>query len=363
MRNKTFARFIEFAEKFDMILFILGLIVAGLLLVGIANGYCASVTDDGKGNKGYILINNGKGQGHQGSWTDITTIPELKGAKGDKGEQGIAGLNGNNGKDGINGLNGKDGQQGTQGFKGDKGDKGDNGKDVDPTIVTNLQNGINTEKNDRQLADNLLQDNINIEQFDRILMSNNLQTNINAIDINSKGRDTILQNNIDTEVNTRSSADDSLQSNINNIDDKHTVWNTKQDTNISNINNVNDRQDKSINNLNSKVDNLDNRVNKLERTQYVLETSFRILDTKRITLRPFFRQNFTRNKVDVVGLKIDVKLGKSYEEKLIEKVNIRLDELGKAIGNAPIIERVVDNKGNVKSISIIGNGLKVNGEF
>jgi len=108
---------------------------------------------------------------------------------------------------------------------------------------------------------------------------------------------------------------------------------------------------------------LDSRVSKLEETQYVLETSFRIVDTKRITLRPFFRQNFTRNKVDIIGLKVDVKLGQSYEEKLISKINSRLDVIEKTIGNAPIIEKVVDSRGNVKSISIVGNGFNVKGDF
>jgi len=120
---------------------------------------------------------------------------------------------------------------------------------------------------------------------------------------------------------------------------------------------------KEVKRLDSRIDDVSNRLSKLERTQFVLETSFRIVDTKRVTLRPFFRQNFTRNKIDVVGLKIDIKLGRSYEEKLIEKVNRRLDLLEKTIGNAPIIEKVIDTKGNIKSITISANGLNVRGKF
>lgn len=268
MRNKTFAKFVEFADKFDNIIFIISLILVGILLFGIANGYCATVTDDAKGNKGYILINNGKGQGHQGTWTDIKTMPELKGEKGDKGDKGDVGIDGYTPIKDIDYFDGKDGLNGID------------GKDVDPITVSNLKK-----------ADIQLDDKISV-------------TNLSAKD-NSK----------------------------------------------------------KIQDHENRINDLDNRINKLEQTQYVLETSFRILDTKRITLRPFFRQNFTKNKVDVVGLKIDVKLGQSYEEKLISKVNARLDLLEKTIGNAPVIEKVVDNKGNVKSISIIGNGLKVNGGF
>jgi hypothetical protein len=132
---------------------------------------------------------------------------------------------------------------------------------------------------------------------------------------------------------------------------------------VKRLDNKNLEQDNKINDLNTRTDDLDSRVGKLEQTQFVLETSFRILDTKRISIRPFFRENFTRGKIDIVGLKVDIKLGSSYEEKLIKKVNFRLDLLEKIIGNAPVIEKVVDNAGNVKSISIVGNGLNIGGDF
>jgi len=293
-------------KKLDTILTILGIIIASIFLVAIVNGFCATVTDSNNGNAGYILVNDGTA--HKGVWTDPSFLKGVKGDKGDigltgaTGQQGIQGLqgfkgdtgqnglngfnglNGIDGIDGINGIDGAKGEQGLQGLQGIIGLNGADGKDVDPLIVTNLQN-----------------------------------------------TDTLIQNNVNTETTQRKN----------------------EDTTLNN----------RINDTNSRIDDVSNRVSKLEETQFVLETSFRILDTKRITLRPFLRQNFTRNKVDVVGLKIDVKLGLSYEEKLISKVNARLDRIEQVIGNAPIIERVVDNKGKVKSISIIGNGLRVNGEF
>jgi hypothetical protein len=190
-------------------------------VVCFADSKIGNVKDNNNGNKGYILINSGQREGNNdiGHWTDIKTIPELKGERGGIGATGQAGID---------------------------------GKDVDPKEVKKLDNSI---------------------------------------------------------------------------------------------------------------DGVNNRVSKLERIQFVLETSFRILDTKRIILRPFFRQNFTRNKIDVAGLKIDIKLCRSYEEKLIEKINNRLDLLEKTIGNTPVIEKVIDKKGNIKSISIIGKGLKVSGKF
>jgi len=293
------------------------LVIIGILLF-TSLGYCANYNVQSnipQNNQGYIFISTGQKQGGTeiGTWTDPTTIPTLKGDKGDQGIQGIAGI----------GIDGKDGYTPVKNidyFDGVNGADGLNGKDVDSTTVTNLQN-----------EDITLQDNINIEQFDRIQMGSNLQDNINIVDTDSQNRNISLQNNLNNETIIRSNKDTQLQNNINTV--------------------------------NSRVDEVSNRVSKLERTQFVLETSFRILDTKRITLRPFFRENLTRNKLDIVGLKVDIKLGQSYEEKLIKKVNARLDLLEKVIGNAPVIEKVIDNKGNVKSISITGNGLKVEGKF
>lgn len=76
--------------------------------------------------------------------------------------------------------------------------------------------------------------------------------------------------------------------------------------------------------LNTKTNNLNNRLNKLEKTQYKIQTNFRIIDTKRISIAPYISHNFTRQKIDEVGIKITVKLCKSYEEKEIEKLQKEL---------------------------------------
>jgi len=213
-------------------------------------------------------------------------------------------------------LQGATGQQGIQGLQG----IGTNGKDVDPTTVINLQN-----------TDTLLQNNINIETDNRIIGDNN------------------LQNNINNEVLTRFNEDTKLSNKVIDVNNKQTEWNN--------------RQDKTLQDHENKITDLNNRMEKLEQTQFVLETSFRILDTRRISIRPFLRQNFSRGKIDIVGLKIDIKLGSSYEEKLIKKVNARLDLIEKIIGNSPIIERTINEKGELKSISISNGKLLVNKEF
>lgn len=310
-------------KKFtDNILFVIGLIAIVLLLLFVTDAYSANVTDSNRGNNGYILVNNGTGQGHQGTWTDPNNLPA------------IVDLN--------KALN----------------------TEIDDRVFGDktLQTNLDTETSKRIDADKGLQENIDTETNKRTDADNNLQNNINTVDTNSKGRDTVLQNNIDTEANTRSSADTSLQSNINNVDSKQTTWNNQQDA--------------SINNLNNAVDNLDNRLGKLEQTQYVAEAEFRVFDSKRLTIKPFIRQNFTRSKLDTVGVRFTIKFGESYEEKEIAKTNARVDNINsrlaaleKRLGQPAYIEKTIikDTKGRTTKTSIhitdVPAVLSVRGEF
>jgi hypothetical protein len=56
-------------------------------------------------------------------------------------------------------------------------------------------------------------------------------------------------------------------------------------------------------------------------------------------------------------------MDKSYEERMIEQTNKRVDALEVKIGNAPVIEKIVDSEGNLKSIQINRNGLQVERKF
>lgn len=313
-------------KRTDAILYILGLILVGILLIGIVNAFAVveggveTVKDNNDGNKGYILINTGTQQGGNdvGHWTDIKDVPELKGDKGDKGDIGDTGLQGLQGIDGQNGLDGFNGAKGDTGDQGNIGDKGDiglqglqgiqgliglqgiAGKDIDPVVVTNLQN-----------TDTLLDNKIN--------------TNVIAIDKESS---------------------------------------------------VNKKQNKTLQDHENRINDLDDRVNKLEKTQYVAEAEFRVYDGKYLTVSPFIRQNFTRSKLDTVGVRFTIKLGKSYEEREIEKTNARLDRtetrlarIEEKIGEPAYIEKTVikDIWGKTKktswSIQPRSNGLEVNGKF
>lgn len=100
---------------------------------------------------------------------------------------------------------------------------------------------------------------------------------------------------------------------IKQVDKKHVNWNVTQDTLLQSHSN--------------KIDEVGNRVNELEKTQYVIEPEVRVLDTRKLEVKPFLRYNFTREKVDVVGIRFTFKIGKSYEEKLIETLEARLKQL------------------------------------
>ena len=267
----------------------LALLVLAFLLVGkvfaCVGDECKSdgnVMYSGEGNQGDIFVynceKNDKSNTDIGSWVDPTTIPSLKGEKGDTGLQGIAG------KDGLNGLNGIDGINGIDGVKGDKGDTGEAGKDVDPKIVTDLQN-----------TDTILQDNINIEQFDRIQLGNNLQNNINS--------------------------------------------------------------------TNNRIDDVSNRVSKLENTQYNIRTEVKFVREKNLEVGIYSKYNTNRNVCAEVGLNIVVPIGESYQDRENKKINTRLDRLEHTTGINAIIEKTLDSKGHLKSITISQGQLEVNGKF
>jgi len=260
------------------------LIILSMILI-TSIGYCASgasVTDNGGGNKGYILINDGTGQGHRGTWTNVKDVPELKGdqgiqgvqgiqgtkgdkgdqgdkgiqgVKGDKGDQGIQGAKGDNGVNGIDGINGTDGKDGAHGLKGDQGDKGNDGLDFDPKEVTRLDNKIDTETTDRK-----------------------------------------------------------------DLDTKQSNWNTKQDNSINNLNNITANHEDRLNNQNS-------RISALEDTQFNIESEVIIKQGRRYKLSAYNKYNFNRNVVGEVGVRVSIALEDSWETKELLKMQDRITQL------------------------------------
>ena len=284
-------------------------IVIGTLLIGsLVFGYhvltfAGGVTDDNNGNQGDILVSTGENHGTNsvGRWTDPSDVTALKGDKGDTGATGPQGPQGNQGIAGPRGFAGPKGDKGDTGLQGIQGKKGDTGS-IGPK-GNDGKEGLNGQDG----IDGL--DGVQGIQGDK----------------GDKG-DQGLQGK---DVDPKTVAD--LQS-------KDTA-------------------------LNNRMDSLENRLNKLEKTQFVAEFQFRIYDSKRLSIAPFFRTNFTRGMIDTVGVRFTIKLGASYEEKLIAKQNKRLDYIESIIRYSPVIEKTVDSKGKTTSLRITSNSLIVDSTF
>lgn len=76
-----------------------------------------------------------------------------------------------------------------------------------------------------------------------------------------------------------------------------------------------------------RMDRLDSRVADMEESQFILGLNLRIKDTQRTTLEAFGDYSTNREKLDRYGFRLTLKMGKSYEEQLIEKLQAQIDEL------------------------------------
>jgi len=142
-------------------------------------------------------------------------------------------------------------------------------------------------------------------------------------------------------------------------------------TNLQNEDNILDKKIIDIGDFNSYVNNRqdnqlqdhENRINALEETQYNVESAVRILDTKKTTLEIYNTYDIRHSREIAIGIRVIYKLGKSYQDRVNEKIETRLSNLEKTLDNSPIITKVVDIKGNTKSVRITENGLKIEGGF
>jgi hypothetical protein len=156
----------------------------------------------------------------------------------------------------------------------------------DVYVKTEEYNRLNSEMQAQRILQESIERN---DDVDRLGIDIN-----NANDAREDG-DNHLQNNIDNESAIRYKNDNDLQNNINNV--------------------------------NSKIDDTNNRVNDLEKTQTVISGEIRIYDGKKITVSSFVDYTTTRQTVERAGVKVVFKIGSSYEERELAKVNARLNKL------------------------------------
>lgn len=82
-----------------------------------------------------------------------------------------------------------------------------------------------------------------------------------------------------------------------------------------------------INATNGNVQALDNRVANLERLKVMPEADIRIYDAKHVSAMVYDAYDATNGRNFAVGIKVMLKLGKSYEETKIEEQQKELDKL------------------------------------
>jgi hypothetical protein len=302
-KEEQMLKLAEFVKKYDKALFILGLAVIVLLLSVFTNAFAGveTVKDNNDGVLGQILVNTGtrNGQSDVGTWTDPSFLKGDKGDTGATGQQGIQGIAGINGTNGIDGINGLNGDPGIQGIQGFNGVDGKNGLDG-----LNGLNGID-----------------GLNGVAGVKGDTGLQgiQGVKGLDVDP------------TTVTNLQTTDNTLQNNINSA--------------------------------NSRIDNVSNRVSKLERTQYVVKTELKFIREKHLEVGVYAEYNAGRNVCSEVGLNIVIPIGDSYLDRENKKINSRLDRLESKVGGMTIIERTIDKKGVVRSISISQGQLAVNGEF
>lgn len=110
----------------------------------------------------------------------------------------------------------------------------------------------------------------------------------------------------------------------------------------------------SINNLNTQVTNvqaqgasnsqqisdLGNQMHKMEQTKIMPELDLRLYDAKRFSISAYDAYDATNGHNFALGAKLQIKIGKSYEEKLLDKQNKQLEAQKEEIRE---LKRLVDN--------------------
>lgn len=86
-----------------------------------------------------------------------------------------------------------------------------------------------------------------------------------------------------------------------------------------------------INTTNKNVSDLQGQVNDMQRLKVMPEASVRFYDDKHLSLAAYDAYDATNGRNFAIGLKIQLKLGKSYEERLVEKQQKEIDLLKAAL--------------------------------
>jgi hypothetical protein len=86
-----------------------------------------------------------------------------------------------------------------------------------------------------------------------------------------------------------------------------------------------------VNTTNQRVDNVEGRVSNLERLKVMPEASVRFYDSKHLSLVAYDAYDATNGRNFAIGVRVQLKLGKSYEERRIEEQEQQIKLLQQAV--------------------------------
>ncbi len=84
---------------------------------------------------------------------------------------------------------------------------------------------------------------------------------------------------------------------------------------------------------------------------------------KHLEMGAYTKYNTNRSMVSEVGLNVVVPIGKGYQDIENEKINARLNRLEQKVGGIAVVEKTLDSKGNLKSVSISDSGFSLTGTY
>ena len=309
-----------------------------VILVPVVTSACP-----GDPQPGWWVKQEGK---EDGIWTNIEDDIDAKIQQYCE-EYCIPGKDGKDGKDGRDGIDGKDGRDGIDGKDGRDGVDGKDGKDGVgvPTGGTEGQALVKTGDGDYEtgwadvVTPNQLQD-----ALDPINQTNQKQDKqikkIKKTLVNHEGRISTLEeccDQVNEELETINGKNEEQDRRLDGVEAKNEEQDGRldgHDQNISDLFNGQDVQDSRLDGLehwadytNQRMDQFDNRLSDLEESQFIFGLNVRIKDTKKTTWEAFADYSFNREKIDRYGIRLTVKMGKSYEEQLIEQLQAQIEEL------------------------------------
>lgn len=369
---------------------LISLVVIGLIL-GNLNVYAGgnwgsikgTVRDNNNGEEGYILIHSGEVQGNYndvGTWVNPENIPTLKGEKGDTGEQGLQGVQGVQGKRGVRGHRGKQGIQGEQGLQGIQGIQGENGMNGSDANVTHrytegTENQIDNYGYNDYYSENAFKNNLINEGYSKVYDYDDPNLDLTEVGYfgltgnpNDYDKDYVLTSEYekyssqgqDTRITTNKNTININKNKIIDVDNKHTIWNERQDVTLINHNTRIDNNTNGISNNSRRIDDnvkrLDNhegRIEDLEDTSYCVRGEVQFVRKENLTVGIYGKTDLRHTDINrEVGINIVVGIGKSSGQVKREELEKRIEGLEKKlgfIGVEPVITK--NEKGYIVSIS------------